>query len=300
MSKIGNTPLIELKKIEEEFNLYAKIFAKDESKNQTGSIKDRAALYMINDAEERGIISKGATIIEPTSGNTGIAISAICRDRGYKAIIVMPDSMSKERIEMMEQYGAEVILTPGSLGMDGSIKKAEELNKNIENSFIPSQFTNPANIKSHYETTGPEIIRDLNGKVDILVSGIGSGGTITGTGKYLKETNNEVKILAYEPEKSPLLSKGVASSHGIQGVGANFIPDLINENSYDEIVLVSDEEAIKYEKILGDIEGLKNGISSGAALSVAIKEAQKEENKGKNIVVILPDSYDRYKSMNLF
>lgn len=299
MKGIGDSPLVKLDKIKIKLGLLGNIYAKVESYNLTGSIKDRAALFMLDDAEEKGIIKEGATIIEPTSGNTGIGLSAICKERGYKAIIVMPDTMSKERIEMMEQYGAEVVLTEGAKGMAGSIEKAKELNKEIENSFIPSQFTNPANARAHYETTGPEIYYKLGKKVDVFVSAVGSGGTITGIGRFLKEQDKNVKIVAVEPKDSPLLSGGKAGPHKIQGIGANFIPELLDTSIYDEVITVSNEDAFEYEKMLFDMEGLEVGISSGAALCAGIELAKREENKDKNIVIVLPDSYNRYKSLNI-
>ncbi|MBQ2259233.1 MAG: cysteine synthase A [Spirochaetales bacterium] len=295
---IGNTPLVELANIERELSLSSKLYAKLEYFNPAGSIKDRAALSMIEDAEAKGLLKKGSVIIEPTSGNTGIALAAVATTRGYDAIIVMPDSMSKERISMMKGYGAKVVLTPGSLGMKGAIEKAEELKNSYENAFIPAQFDNPANAEAHYKTTGPEIYRDLEGNVDILVASVGTGGTISGLGRYLKEKNPEIKVVAVEPEASPLLSKGYAASHKIQGIGANFVPSILNLGVIDQIVTVSDREAFDFSKLVGRREGISVGISSGAALAAAVRVAK--ENEGKNIVVIFPDGGSRYLSTALF
>lgn len=295
---IGNTPLVELANIERELSLSSKLYAKLEYFNPAGSIKDRAALSMIEDAEAKGLLKKGSVIIEPTSGNTGIALAAVATTRGYDAIIVMPDSMSRERISMMKGYGAKVVLTPGSLGMKGAIEKAEELKNSYENAFIPAQFDNPANAEAHYKTTGPEIYRDLEGNVDILVASVGTGGTISGLGRYLKEKNPEIKVVAVEPEASPLLSKGYAASHKIQGIGANFVPSILNLGVIDQIVTVSDADAFDFAKLVGRREGISVGISSGAALAAAVRVAK--ENEGKNIVVIFPDGGSRYLSTALF
>lgn len=297
---IGRTPLLELTKIEKTFNLQAKIFAKLEYFNPVGSVKDRVAKKMLDVAEKEGKIKPGATIIEPTSGNTGIGLSSVATCRGYKAIIVMPDTMSKERILIMKALGAEVVLTPGALGMKGSIAKAEELAKEIPNSFIPSQFDNPANPQAHIETTGPEIWNDTDGNVDFFVAGIGTGGTITGVGKYLKSKKAEIKIIAVEPASSPVLTKGESGKHAIQGIGANFVPSVLDTHIYDEIIPITDEDAYSNGNLMGKKEGILVGISSGAALSAAIQIAKREENKGKNIVVLFPDTGDRYLSTGMF
>lgn len=297
---IGETPLLELTQFEKKYNLQAKILAKVEFMNPGGSAKDRVAKAMIEDAEERGILQEGATIIEPTSGNTGIGLAVVAAAKGYRALIVMPDSMSMERRMLMKAFGAELVLTPGAKGMAGAIEKAEELQKEIPNSFVPGQFDNPANVKAHYETTGPEIFRDTEGQVDIFVAGIGTGGTISGVGKYLKEKNPKVQIIAVEPASSPLLSKGVAGSHGIQGIGANFVPSILNTKIYDEIIAVENEEAFQFGKEIAKTEGLLVGISSGAAIFAAMKVAERPENAGKNIVVFLPDTGERYLSTAMF
>ncbi|WP_422664677.1 cysteine synthase A [Anaerotignum propionicum] len=297
---IGKTPLLELTQFEKKYNLQAKLLAKVEFMNPGGSAKDRVAKAMIEDAEERGILQAGATIIEPTSGNTGIGLAVVAAAKGYRALIVMPDSMSMERCMLMKAFGAELVLTPGAKGMAGAIEKAEELQKEIPNSFVPGQFDNPANVKAHYETTGPEIFQDTEGKVDIFVAGIGTGGTISGVGKYLKEKNPEVQIIAVEPASSPLLSKGVAGSHGIQGIGANFVPSILNTEIYDEIIAVENEEAFRFGKEVAKTEGLLVGISSGAAVFAAMKVAERPENAGKNIVVFLPDTGERYLSTAMF
>ncbi len=297
---IGNTPLIELKNIEDELSLDARIFAKAEMFNPTGSAKDRAAKYMVDDAEKRGIISKGATIIEPTSGNTGIGLAAYAVPKGYRVIIVMPDTMSEERRLLMKAYGAELVLTDGKLGMSGSIAEAERLHKEIEGSFIPDQFANPANALSHYETTGPEIWNDSENKVDIFVAGVGTGGTITGVGRFLKEQNPEIKIVAVEPKTSAVLSGEKAGPHGIQGIGGGFVPKVLDIGILDEIITVSDEDAYSAGRLLGKKEGILSGISSGAALHAGIILAKRKENKGKNIVVLLPDSGSRYLSTSMF
>ncbi|WP_330698076.1 cysteine synthase A [Anaerotignum sp.] len=297
---IGRTPLLELAQFEKKYNLGAKLIAKVEFMNPGGSAKDRVAKAMIEEAEKKGILKDGATIIEPTSGNTGIGLAVMAAARGYRAIIVMPDSMSMERRMLMKAFGAELVLSPGARGMAGAIEKAEELNKEIPNSFIPSQFDNPANPKAHYETTGPEIYEGTEGKVDIFVAGIGTGGTITGVGKYLKEKNSDIQVVAVEPAKSPLLSKGIAGSHGIQGIGANFIPSILDTEIYDEIITVENEEAYEVGREIARTEGLLVGISSGAAVVAAMKLAQRPENLGKNIVVLLPDTGERYLSTPMF
>ena len=297
---IGNTPLLELSHLEKKFNLKAKIFAKLEYFNVTGSIKDRVAKSMIIEAEKSGILKPNSVIIEPTSGNTGIGLASVGTSRGYKVIIVMPETMSKERRQLIKAYGAELVLTDGSKGMNGAIEKAEELAKEIPNSFIAGQFTNPANPAIHRDTTGPEIWKDTEGKIDILVAGVGTGGTITGIGEFLKSKNPKIKIVAVEPANSPVLSKGIAGSHKIQGIGAGFIPKVLNTKIYDEIIPINDEDAFETGRLLGQTEGILIGISSGAALSAALKLANQDENAGKNIVVILPDTGDRYLSTALF
>lgn len=297
---IGNTPIYELIHIEKEFNLKAKLYGKMECFNATGSIKDRIAKSMIEDAEEKGTLKKDSVIIEPTSGNTGIGLAAVGTFKGYRVIIVMPDTFSIERRKLIKAYGAEIVLSEGAKGMSGAIEKANELAKDIPNSFIPLQFDNPSNWKAHYESTGPEIYKDLDGEVDILVAGVGTGGTITGTGKYLKEKNPNIKVIAVEPSSSPVLSGGKAGPHRIQGIGAGFIPKVLDTNIYDEVIAVENEDAIKTGALFGKKEGVLVGISAGAALWAGIKLAQKEENKGKNIVIILPDSGDRYLSTALF
>ncbi len=297
---IGNTPLLELKGIEEKLGLKAKVLAKLEYFNPAGSVKDRAALYMINDAEERGVLKEGSVIIEPTSGNTGIGLASVAAARGYRAIIVMPDTMSVERRMLMTAYGAELVLSPGAEGMKGAIALAEKLASEIEGSFIPGQFVNPANARAHYETTGPEIVRDTDGKVDIFVAGVGTGGTVTGTGKYLKEVNPEVQVVAVEPADSPVLSEGKSGSHKLQGIGAGFVPDVLDTEVYDSVSTITTDEAFEAARLMGSKEGVLVGISSGAALYAAIELAKKEENEGKNIVVLLPDTGDRYLSTDLF
>ncbi len=297
---IGKTPLLEISNIEKQLNLRAKILVKLECLNPAGSIKDRAALFMINDAEEKGLINEGATIIEPTSGNTGIGLAAIGASRGYKVILTMPSTMSKERINLLKAYGAEVVLTDGTKGMQGAIEEAERINKETKNSIILGQFDNPANIKAHYETTGPEIFEDTNGLIDYFVAGVGTGGTLSGTAKFLKEKSKAVKVIAVEPKSSPMLSKGVFGSHKIQGIGANFVPDNFKMEYCDEVMCVSDEDAYYVTKLLARSEGVLVGISSGAALSAAISLAKREENEGKTIVVILPDTGDRYLSTGVF
>ena len=297
---IGRTPLLELTNLEKNENLKARVLAKLEYFNPAGSAKDRVALSMINDAEERGLLKPGSTIIEPTSGNTGIGLASVAAARGYHCIIVMPDSMSMERQILMGAYGAELVLTPGKEGMTGAIAKAEELAREIPGSFIPDQFGNPANSRAHYLTTGPEIWEDTDGTVDIFVAGVGTGGTITGTGEYLKEKNPNVKIVAMEPADSPLLSGGKAGPHGIQGIGANFVPKVLNTEIYDRIMTVTTEEAYAAARMLGKREGILAGISSGAALHAALEIAKKEAHQGKTIVVLLPDTGDRYLSTDLF
>ena len=297
---IGNTPLLRLNRIEQAHQLKATLLAKLESFNPAGSAKDRVGLAMIEDAEKRGILQPGAVIIEPTSGNTGIGLALVAAVRGYRAIIVMPDTMSIERRLVMSAYGAEVVLSDGSLGMAGAIAKAEELAKEIPGSFIPGQFVNPANAAAHYDTTGPEIWRDTEGKVDIFVAGVGTGGTITGTGEYLKEKNSAIRVVAVEPETSAVLSGKEAGKHGLQGIGAGFIPQVLHTDVYDEIITVKDEEAYAAGREMGRREGVLVGISSGAALHAAIELAQREENAGKTIVVLLPDTGERYLSTAMF
>ena len=293
---IGNTPLLELVNVEKKFNLKAKLFAKLEFMNVSGSAKDRVAKAMILDEEKSGKLKPDSVIIEPTSGNTGIGLASVGTSRGYKVIIVMPDTMSKERQLLIKAYGAELVLTDGTKGMKACIEKAESLAKEIPNSFIPDQFSNPSNPKVHKETTGPEIWNDTDGKIDIFVAGVGTGGTITGVGEFLKEKNPNIKVVAVEPESSPLLSKGIAGSHKIQGIGANFVPKILNTNIYDEIITIKNEEAFDAKNLLGTTEGILVGISSGASLSAAIKLAQKEENAGKNIVAFFVDTGERYLS----
>lgn len=296
---IGKTPLLKLTNIEKEEDLKANLFAKVEYFNPSGSVKDRIALSMIEDAEKAGKLTKDTVIIEPTSGNTGIGLASIAAAKGYHLIIVMPETMSVERRQIIKAYGAEIVLSDGTKGMKGAIAKAEELAKEKGNAFIPSQFSNPANPKIHYETTGPEIYEDLDGKVDVFVAGVGTGGTVSGTGKYLKEKSN-TKIVAVEPETSPVLSEGHGGPHKIQGIGAGFVPETLDTDIYDQVSPVSNEDAFKYSKLIAHKEGISVGISSGAALKAALDEAKKEENVGKNIVVLLPDSGDRYYSTALF
>ena len=297
---IGSTPLLELTHVEKNLGLKARLLAKLEYFNPAGSVKDRVGLAMINDAEEKGILKPGATIIEPTSGNTGIGLALVAAARGYRAIIVMPDSMSMERRMLMGAYGAELVLTPGAEGMTGAIAKAEELAAEIPGSFIPDQFNNPANATAHYRTTGPEIWRDTDGEVDVFVAGVGTGGTITGTGRYLKEQKESVKVIAVEPADSPLLSGGKAGPHGLQGIGANFVPTVLDTSIYDEIIPVTTEQAYAAGRKLGRREGILVGISSGAALHAAELLAKRPENAGKTIVVLLPDTGDRYLSTPMF
>ena len=297
---VGKTPLVELKRIEEKEGLQAKLIAKVESFNPAGSVKDRIAKAMIEDAEAKGLLKEGSVIIEPTSGNTGIGLAAAATVKGYRMILTMPETMSVERRNIVKAYGAELVLTEGAKGMKGAIAKAEELAKEIPGSFIPSQFTNPANVQAHFETTGPELWADTDGKVDIFVAGVGTGGTITGTGEYLKEKKPEVKVVAVEPASSPVLSEGVSGPHKIQGIGAGFVPETLNTGIYDEIIKVENEDAFKTGRDLAAEEAILAGISSGAALYAAIQLAKREENKGKTIVVLLPDNGDRYYSTALF
>ena len=297
---VGKTPLVELKRIEEKEGLQAKLIAKVESFNPAGSVKDRIAKAMIEDAEAKGLLKEGSVIIEPTSGNTGIGLAAAATVKGYRMILTMPETMSVERRNIVKAYGAEVVLTDGTKGMKGAIEKADELAKEIPNSFIAGQFVNPANPATHKKTTGPEIWEDTDGEVDIFVAGVGTGGTITGTGEYLKEKKPEVKIVAVEPASSPVLSDGVSGPHKIQGIGAGFVPDTLNTSIYDEIIKVENEDAFETGRYLAAEEAILAGISSGAALYAAIQLAKREENKGKTIVVLLPDTGDRYLSTPLF
>ena len=297
---IGKTPLLELTHIEKQYDLKAKILAKLEYFNPAGSVKDRIAKAMIDDAEASGKLKPGSVIIEPTSGNTGIGLASVAAARGYRIIIVMPETMSVERRQLMKAYGAELVLTEGAKGMKGAIAKAEELAAEIQNSFIPGQFANPANPKAHREGTGPEIYEDTDGKVDIFVAGVGTGGTVTGVGEYLKSKNPDVKVVAVEPSASAVLSTGVAGAHKIQGIGAGFVPDVLNTGIYDEIIPVSNEDAFATGKLIGRSEGVLVGISSGAAAFAAIELAKRPENEGKTIVVLLPDTGDRYLSTPLF
>lgn len=297
---IGKTPLLEVTNLEKAKGLEAKVLVKLEYFNPSGSVKDRAAYYMIKDAEEKGLLKEGSVIIEPTSGNTGIGLAAIAAAKGYRAILTMPETMSVERRNILKAYGAEIVLTEGAKGMKGAIAKAEELAKEIPGGFIPSQFTNPANAQAHRETTGPEIWEDTDGKVDIFVAGVGTGGTVTGTGEYLKSKNSAVQVVAVEPESSPVLSKGTAGPHKIQGIGAGFVPEVLNTGVYDEVFPVSNEDSFATGKELAKAEGILVGISSGAALFAAIELAKRPENKGKTIVALLPDSGDRYYSTPLF
>ena len=297
---IGHTPLLELTNIEKKFGLQAKILAKLEYFNPAGSVKDRIAKAMIDDAEKSGKLKAGSTIIEPTSGNTGIGLASVAAARGYKIIIVMPDTMSVERRQLMKAYGAELVLTEGAKGMKGAIAKAEELASQIKDSFIPGQFVNPANPKAHLETTGPEIWEDTDGNVDYFIAGVGTGGTLTGVGKFLKGKNSSVKVIAVEPASSPVLSKGTPGSHKIQGIGAGFVPDVLDTKIYDEIIPVENDDAFAAGKLFGRTEGVLVGISAGAALHAAIEVAKRPENKGKTIVTLLPDTGDRYLSTSLF
>ena len=295
---IGKTPLLELSNIEKELSLKSKIYAKLEYFNPAGSVKDRVALQMIEDAENKGLLKKGSVIIEPTSGNTGIGLASVAASKGYKLIITMPETMSVERRKLIAAYGAELVLTDGSEGMNGAIEKAEELAREIPNSIVAGQFVNPSNPKAHFETTGPEIWKDTDGMVDIFIAGVGTGGTITGTGEYLKGKNPDIKIVGIEPSDSPVLSGGKAGAHSLQGIGAGFIPEVLNVNIIDEIATVSGDEAYSASRLLANKEGVLVGISSGAALHIAIEKAKKEE--GKTIVVLLPDLGDRYLSTQLF
>lgn len=297
---IGKTPILELTHLEKKYDLKAKILAKLEYFNPAGSVKDRIAKAMIDDAEQSGKLKAGSVIIEPTSGNTGIGLAAVAAARGYRIIIVMPETMSVERRQLMKAYGAELVLTEGAKGMKGAIAKAEELAKEIPNSFIPGQFINPANPKAHYLTTGPEIYEDTDGNVDIFVAGVGTGGTITGVGKYLKSKNPKIRVVAVEPESSAVLSTGVPGAHKIQGIGAGFVPDVLDTKIYDEIITVSNEDAFETGRLIGKNEGVLVGISSGAAVYAALELAKRSENEGKTIVVLLPDTGDRYLSTPLF
>ena len=300
LETVGKTPLVELHNLEKEFNLKARLVAKIESFNPGGSVKDRIAKAMIEEAEKQGLINKDTVLIEPTSGNTGIGLSMVAASKGLRIIITMPETMSIERRNLMKAYGAELVLTEGVKGMKGAIAKAEELAKEIPNSFIPSQFTNMANPKMHYLTTGPEIFEDSEGKVDIFVAGVGTGGTISGTGKFLKEKKPSVKVVAVEPESSPVLSKGTPGPHKIQGIGAGFVPETLDTKIYDEIITVSNEKAFEMGRKVAKTEGLLVGISSGAALSAAIEVASRKENEGKVVVVLLPDTGERYLSTAMF
>ena len=297
---IENTPLLRLNNIEKKLNLNVTLLAKVEYFNPTGSVKDRVALSMIEDAEQKGIIHSDTVVIEPTSGNTGIGLASVCAAKGYKCILVMPENMSKERIKLIKAYGADVVLSPKEKGMKGAVDKAEELSKTYDSSFIPSQFENPSNPEIHYKTTGPEIYKSSNKKVDIFIAGIGTGGTISGTGRYLKEQNRNIKIIGVEPDDSPLLTKGKAGPHKIQGIGANFVPKNLDKKYIDEFMTATTEEAYEYARLAGKYEGILVGISSGAALAQAVKVAKRNENNGKTIVVLLPDSGDRYLSTELF
>ena len=297
---IGKTPLLELTHIEKKYGLKAKLLAKLEYFNPAGSVKDRIAKAMIDDAEEKGLLKEGSVIIEPTSGNTGIGLASVAAARGYRIIIVMPETMSVERRQLMKAYGAELVLSEGAKGMKGAIAKAEELASQIPNSFIAGQFVNPANPKAHYETTGPEIWADTDGVIDFFVAGVGTGGTLTGTGKFLKKHNPEIKVIAVEPASSPVLSKGVAGAHKIQGIGAGFVPDVLDTHIYDEVLPVENDDAFAAGKLVGRSEGVLVGISSGAAVWAGIQLAKRPETKGKTIVVLLPDTGDRYLSTPLF
>ena len=297
---IGRTPLVEICNLEKELGLKARVFCKMEYLNPAGSVKDRAAKSMLDDAEKRGVLKPGATIIEPTSGNTGIGLALLAAVRGYQLILTMPETMSEERRNILKAYGADLVLTPGNEGMAGAIKKAEELSKEISGSFIPGQFVNPANAQAHYETTGPEIWEDSEGQVDLFIAGVGTGGTLTGVGRYLKEQNPQIQVVALEPEHSPVLSGGQAGAHGLQGIGGGFVPEVLDTNLYDEIYLATEEEAYRAARLLAKKEGMLVGITSGAALSAAIAYARRDEYEGKTIVALLPDSGDRYYSTPLF
>lgn len=300
MEVIGSTPLLEVSRLSKSYGVQARVLAKLEYLNPAGSVKDRAAKYMIEDAEARGLLKDGSVIIEPTSGNTGIGLAAIAAVKGYRMILTMPETMSVERRNILKAYGAEIVLTEGSKGMKGALDKADELARKIPGSFVPSQFDNPANARAHYETTGPEIYKDTDGKVDIFVAGVGTGGTITGVGRYLKEQNPNVQVVAVEPSTSPVLSKGFSGPHKIQGIGANFVPGLLDTKIYDEIIPVEAEDAFAVGKQIARKEGILVGISSGAAMWAGIELAKRPENQGKTIVVLLPDSGDRYYSTPLF
>lgn len=297
---IGRTPLMQVCNLEKVHETEATVLIKIEAQNPSGSVKDRAAKYMIKDAEQRGVLKPGATIVEPTSGNTGIGLAAIAAAKGYRVILTMPETMSVERRNILKAYGAEIVLTEGAKGMSGAIEKAEELVRTIEGAFLPAQFDNPANAKAHYETTGPEIWQDTNGKIDVFVAGVGTGGTLTGTAQYLKEQNPNIEIVAVEPVDSPVLSEGRSGTHPLQGIGAGFVPSVLDTTIYDRVMTVSGEEAYEASKELTRREGILTGISSGAALHVALQLAKLPENKGKTIVVLLPDSGDRYYSTPLF
>lgn len=297
---IGDTPLVELTRLNQKLGLKAKLFAKLEYFNPGGSVKDRVAKAMLDEAEKTGVLQPGSVIIEPTSGNTGIGLAMVGVARGYRVIIVMPETMSAERKKLMTAYGAELVLTDGTKGMQGSIEKAKELAKEIPNSFIPDQFSNPANAKAHREGTGVEIYKDMDGKVDMFVAGVGTGGTLTGVGEYLKAQNSKTKIIAVEPATSPVLSEGKAGAHKIQGIGAGFIPAVLNTKIYDEVLAITEEEAFEYARMVAKTDGALVGISSGAALCAAVKMAKRTENEGKNIVVLFPDGGDRYLSTDLF
>lgn len=297
---IGNTPLLELTGMEKKYRLNCRLLAKLEYLNPTGSVKDRAALGMVRDAMDRGILAPGATIVEPTSGNTGIGLAALAASEGFRLILTMPETMSVERRKILKAYGAEIVLTDGARGMEGAIEKAQELVKQIPGSFLPGQFENPANARAHFETTGPELWRDTDGALDVFVASVGSGGTITGTGRYLKQQNSGIRVVAVEPETSPVLSGGSAGPHAIQGIGAGFVPDVLDTEVYDEILTVNNEDPFLMGKELAKTEGIQAGISSGAALYAALKVAERPESEGKTIVVLLPDSADRYYSTDLF
>ena len=297
---IGNTPLLELTGMEKKYRLNCRLLAKLEYLNPTGSVKDRAALGMVRDALDRGILAPGATIVEPTSGNTGIGLAALAASEGFRLILTMPETMSVERRKILKAYGAEIVLTDGARGMEGAIEKAQELVKQIPGSFLPGQFENPANARAHFETTGPELWRDTDGALDVFVAAVGSGGTITGTGRYLKQQNSGSRVVAVEPETSPVLSGGSAGPHAIQGIGAGFVPDVLDTEVYDEILTVNNEDPFLMGKELAKTEGIQVGISSGAALYAALKVAERPESEGKTIVVLLPDSADRYYSTDLF
>ena len=297
---IGNTPLLELTGMEKKYRLNCRLLAKLEYLNPTGSVKDRAALGMVRDALDRGILAPGATIVEPTSGNTGIGLAALAASEGFRLILTMPETMSVERRKILKAYGAEIVLTDGARGMEGAIEKAQELVKQIPGSFLPGQFENPANARAHFETTGPELWRDTDGALDVFVASVGSGGTITGTGRYLKQQNPGIRVVAVEPETSPVLSGGSAGPHAIQGIGAGFVPDVLDTEVYDEILTVNNEDPFLMGKELAKTEGIQVGIYSGAALYAALKVAERPESEGKTIVVLLPDSADRYYSTDLF